>query len=73
MIFADFLGLGLVALLLVLLIGLAILVFEVAMFIDVILNKNISDEAKILWVIGMLLLHPFIAIAYYFTDHKKRT
>lgn len=48
-----------------------ILIFEVLMIISAIKNRAISDEARILWVIGMLLIHPFVAIFYYFTDHKK--
>lgn len=72
MIFAELLGAGIGIVLLVLFVALLVLVFEIMMFIDVILNKNISDEARILWIIGMLVLHPVVAIAYYFTDHKKR-
>jgi hypothetical protein len=60
-------GLGLIFIIVIL----AIFAFEVWMFINVILNKRITDKAKILWVIGMLLIHPFVAIAYYFTDYKK--
>ena len=48
-----------------------ILVFEIMMIISAIKNRAISDEARILWVIGMLLIHPIVAIIYYFTDHKK--
>ncbi len=50
---------------------LMILVFEVAMFVSVIRNKYIPENTRVLWIIGMLLIHPFIAIVYYFTDHKK--
>jgi hypothetical protein len=55
------------------LILLIIFIFEVVMFINAILNKKISDTAKILWIIGMLIIHPFVAIAYYFTDYKKQS
>ena len=48
-----------------------ILVFEIMMIISAIKNRAISDKARILWVIGMLLIHPIVAIIYYFTDHKK--
>ena len=41
------------------------------MIVNAITNKHISDTARVLWVIGMLLIHPFVAIAYYFTDYKK--
>jgi len=50
---------------------LVILAFEIAMFINVITHKNISQTSKVLWVVGMLILHPFVAIIYYFTDYKK--
>jgi hypothetical protein len=43
------------------------------MFIDVIRNPRLSDERKLLWAIGMLLVHPFIAIIYYFTDRRAIT
>jgi hypothetical protein len=64
-------GLVLPLALLILLIGLAVLAFEVWMFVNAIQNRKISDEARILWLIGMVLVHPFIAIAYYFTDYQK--
>ncbi len=57
---------------LIIILLLIILAFEIWMFVDVIINKNISDRNKIWWVIGMLLVHPFVAIAYYLTDRKKR-
>jgi hypothetical protein len=50
---------------------LAIFIFEIVMFVHVIRNKFITDNAKILWILGMLLIHPFVAIAYYFTDYNK--
>jgi hypothetical protein len=48
-----------------------ILWFEVVMFLDVLKNKKLSDNEKILWVLGMFLLHPIIAIVYYFTAHSR--
>lgn len=51
---------------------LVIAIFEVWMIVDAALNKNISDKAKMWWIIGMVLIHPFVAIAYFFTDHRKR-
>ena len=67
-----FLGLTVGATLVVGLVLLLIFMFEIVMFVDAILNKNISDERKVLWLVGMVLLHPIVAIAYYFTDHKVR-
>lgn len=48
-----------------------IFIFELLMFINAIRNTTISDNRKILWIIGMLFVHPFVAIAYYFTDYKN--
>ncbi|MDB5185097.1 MAG: hypothetical protein JWN38_905 [Candidatus Saccharibacteria bacterium] len=55
----------------ILLVGLVLLVFEIAMIVSAIRNQAITYNAKLLWILGMLLLHPFVAIAYYFTDYKK--
>jgi hypothetical protein len=49
----------------------AILWFEVAMFLDVLKNKKLTDNEKILWVLGMFLLHPIIAIVYYFVARSS--
>lgn len=50
---------------------LAILVFEIMMFLDVIKNRRLSDNEKLLWVLGMLLVHPVIAIVYYYVAHSR--
>ena len=47
-----------------------VLAFEIWMFVDAIRNPNISNDRKLLWLVGMLLLHPFVAIIYFFTDHN---
>jgi tetrahydromethanopterin S-methyltransferase subunit C len=46
--------------------------FEIWMIIDAALNKKLSDKAKAWWVAGMFIIHPFVAIAYFFTGHRKR-
>lgn len=48
-----------------------IFAFEVWMIVDAALNKKISDKAKAWWIIGMLVVHPFVAVAYFFTDRRK--
>jgi hypothetical protein len=53
-------------------IALLILAFEVWMIVDAALNKKISSKAKTWWIIGMVIVHPFVAIVYFFTDHRKR-
>lgn len=50
---------------------LIIFAFEIWMFVSAITNKAISDTAKIWWIVGMVLIHPIVAIIYYFTDYKK--
>jgi hypothetical protein len=55
----------------VLIIALPILAFEIYMFIDMLNNKDITDRDKIIWAIAMLLLHPFVAIYYYFTARQR--
>jgi hypothetical protein len=57
-----------------LVVALAVLVlaFEVWMFIDVFKHPTLNNNKKVLWMLGMLLLHPIIAIIYYFTEYKNK-
>lgn len=54
------------------LVAVAVFIFEIVMFIHAIRSRTISDERKILWLIGMLFIHPLVAIAYYFTDYRHK-
>jgi len=56
----------------IIVVALLIAAFEVWMIVNAALNKKISDKAKTWWIIGMVIVHPFVAIAYFFTDHRKR-
>ncbi len=47
-------------------IGIAILTFEVLMFINVIRNSHLSETEKVLWCLGMLFLPLIVAIFYYY-------
>lgn len=67
----GFLGLSPLVGLVVILVLLLIFAFEIWMFISAITNKNISDMAKVLWVVGMVLIHPIVAIIYYLTAYRK--
>jgi hypothetical protein len=69
--FASLTGAMLAIVVIFALVLLVVLAFEVTMFISAVKNPNITNEAKILWLIGMVFIHPFVAIAYYFTDYKK--
>jgi type III secretory pathway component EscS len=42
-----------------------ILVFEIKMIVHAIQNETLGSGQKTAWIIGMLLVHPFIACAYY--------
>ncbi len=65
-------GAAFAALLLAVVAAAAILVFEILMFVDVLRNDYLSDGEKLLWAAGMLLVHPFVALAYYFVASSKR-
>lgn len=49
-----------------------IFAFEIWMIISAAINKGISDKARIWWIVGMLLIHPIVAIVYLCTDYRKR-
>jgi len=66
-----FQGFGILAVLILGLLGFALLAFEIWMFIDLVQNPRLTAGAKLLWAIGMLLLHPFVAIIYFFTARSK--
>ncbi|HEY1835849.1 MAG TPA: PLDc N-terminal domain-containing protein [Candidatus Saccharimonadales bacterium] len=53
---------------LIILIVLLVLAFELWMLVDCITNKKVPTRHKVWWIIGMFLLHPFVAIAYFFTS-----
>ncbi|MFA5004333.1 MAG: hypothetical protein WC498_03605 [Candidatus Saccharimonadales bacterium] len=52
---------------------LAILAFEVWMFVDAVRNPKLTDNEKLIWCLGMIFVHPVIAIVYYFIVYLKRT
>ena len=58
-------------LLLLIVIGLGLLYFEVWMFVHAFRNHSLTDNERILWCIGMLLIHPFVAVAYYILVYSK--
>lgn len=55
----------------IILVAIVILAFEIWMFVDLIQNENLSTETKLIWALGMLLIHPFVAIIYYFISSPK--
>jgi len=55
-------------------IGLALVLifaFEIFMFVDAVRNPRLSDTQRLLWCAGMLLVHPFVAIAYYVLEYQN--
>jgi|GEM_PF-1590213 len=64
-------ALGIALLILALLLVLA---FEVWMLVDVLAYRKVPTRHKVWWVIGMFLIHPFVAIIYFFVRPAyKRT
>lgn len=57
--------------LIIIILALAIAAFEIWMFVHAIINKRLAVTNKILWIVFMLLIHPFVAIAYYFIEYNK--
>lgn len=56
---------------LIIIFGLAFLVFDILMIIDAAGNKNLSTLAKTLWILGIILISPVVAVVYYFTARTK--
>jgi hypothetical protein len=48
-----------------------VLAFEIAMFIDAVRNAQLTDAERLLWCAGMLVVHPFVAIAYYVLEYQN--
>ena len=57
---------------LIIVVAAVVFAFEIWMIVDVALNKHVADKPKAWWIVGMLIVHPFVAIAYFFTDRRKR-
>lgn len=60
------------AILMLTLVVIAVLAFEIWMLVDAVTNKRISPEERAIWVVGMLLIHPFVGIAYYFISSQSK-
>jgi hypothetical protein len=43
---------------------LLILAFEVWMLVDVLEFRKVPTNSRVAWVVGMFLIHPFVAMAY---------
>lgn len=51
---------------------LLIFLFEIWMFVDLLQNPRLVSEEKLFWAIGMILIHPIVAIVYYFVARKNK-
>ena len=47
-----------------------VLAFEIWIFIDALRNPKLDNTTRLLWMIGMLLIHPIVAIVYFFTVRR---
>jgi len=56
----------------IIVVAVPILIFEVSMFVDMLQNEYLSQKDKTIWAVAMLLLHPFVAIYYYFTARRNK-
>lgn len=54
-------------------VAVTILYFEILMIIDAAKNPKLTTNQRILWVAGMLICHPIIAILYYFLGYSHRS
>lgn len=63
---------GIGAILFIIIVLALVLAFEIWMFVDALKNKQLTDMERLLWCIGMLLIHPFVAIIYYFVARPNR-
>jgi hypothetical protein len=43
---------------------LLVLAFEVWMLVDVLALRKVPTNSRVAWVVGMFLIHPFVALAY---------
>ena len=41
-----------------------ILAFEVWMLIDVLAYRKVPAKSRLCWVVGMFIIHPFVALVY---------
>lgn len=57
---------------LIVLVLVAIGVFEIWMFVDAIKSPRLTDSRKLLWCAGMLVIHPFVAIAYFVLEYQNK-
>ena len=60
---------------LAILIGLALVVFWVAMIVDAVTNRGVNDRERVLWVLLVVLLTPGLplgAFIYFWRGRPKR-
>jgi len=52
----------------IIVLAILVLAFELWMLIDCILSKKVPTTHKVWWIIGMFLIHPIVAIVYFFVS-----
>jgi len=50
-----------------------ILAFEVWMLIDVLAYRKVPAKSRVWWVVGMFVIHPFVALAYLLMRSRYKT
>ena len=65
-------GLGILALLFFLALGLLVFAFWIWMLIDAISNNGLSGTEKIVWVLVIIFLHFLGALIYFFAGRSNR-
>lgn len=65
-------GIGKVEALLVSIIVL-VFAFEIWMLVECLNDKKLKTYEKVWWVVGMFLVHPFVAIAYFIVSRTRST
>jgi hypothetical protein len=51
---------------------LIVLAFEVWMLIDVLAYRKVPVKSRVGWVVGMFLIHPFVALVYLLMRSRYR-
>ncbi len=57
--------------LLIIVLFLPLLFMEIYLFVHAMRNPKITTTARWMWGIGMLLVHPFVSVIYFFTDYQR--
>ena len=57
----------------IILLTILFLAFEIWMLVDVFNNRKVPKYHKLWWIVGMFIIHPFVALAYFFVTRFTDT